>query len=124
VSNLRQRNQELAAQLGKAKASRDGFRQERDNLQKGSDEKDAELTNIRRVSANAVALDSQNRELQTSVQTLNHQLQAQISEIQELKDRRNRDWFLAGAAVLLGGILLGLLLPKLRTKRRSSWSDF
>lgn len=124
VSNLRQRNQELAAREKKATASRDELRQERDSLLKGNENKDAELTNIRRVSANAIDINSQNQELQTKLQTMNHRLQAQTSEIQELKDKRNRDWFIAGAAVLLGGILLGLILPKLRLRRRSSWSDF
>lgn len=123
VSNLRQRNQELKARLGQATASRDELRQERDRLQKGSQDKDSELADIRRVSANALDLNSQNQELQTTLQTMNHRLQAQTSEIQELKDRKNRDWFIAGAAVLIGGILLGLLLPKIRMRRRSSWSD-
>ncbi|MCH8959731.1 MAG: TIGR04211 family SH3 domain-containing protein [Proteobacteria bacterium] len=123
ASNLRQRNQELVARLGQATAGRDELRQERDRLAKGNQDKDAELVNIRRVSANAIDLNSQNQELQTTLQTMNHRLQAQTSEIQELKDRKNRDWFVVGAAVLIGGILLGLLLPKLRMRRRSSWSD-
>jgi SH3 domain protein len=123
VSNLRQRNQELEARLGQATASRDELRQERDGLLRSNQGKDTELADIRRVSANAIDLNSQNQELQTSVQTMNHRIQAQTSEIQELKDGRNRDWFLAGAAVLIGGILLGLILPKLRVRRRSSWSD-
>ncbi len=123
VSNLRQRNQELNARLGQATASRDELRQERDGLLRSNQGKDTELADIRRVSANALDLNSQNQELQTGVQTMNHRIQAQTSEIQELKDRKNRDWFLAGAAVLIGGILLGLILPKLRVRRRSSWSD-
>lgn len=123
VSNLRQRNQELVARLGQATASRDELRQERDRLQEGNQDKDTELADIRRVSARALDLNSQNQELQTTLQGMNHRLQAQTSEIQELKDRKNRDWFVAGAAVLIGGILLGLLLPKIRLRRRSSWSD-
>ncbi len=124
VSDLRQQNQELVARARQATASRDEFRQERDRLLKGNQEKDSELADIRRVSANAIDLNSENQELQTTLQTMNHRMQAQKSEIQELKDKRNRDWFIAGAAVLLGGILLGLILPKLRLRRRSSWSDF
>lgn len=124
VNDLRQRNQELVARAGQATASRDEFRQERDRLLKGNQDKDAELADIRRVSANAIDLNNENQTLQTTLQTMNHRMQAQTSEIQELKDKRNRDWFIAGAAVLLGGILVGLILPKLRLRRRSSWSDF
>ena len=71
VSNLRQRNQELEARLGQATASRDELRQERDGLLRSNQGKDTELADIRRVSANAIDLNSQNQELQTSVQTMN-----------------------------------------------------
>ena len=43
-------------------------------------------------------------------------------ENQVLKDRAKKDWFLAGAGVMLIGIVLGLLVSKLRL-RRSSWGD-
>jgi len=41
-------------------------------------------------------------------------------ENQVLKDRAKKDWFIAGAGVMLIGIVLGLLVSKLRV-RRSSW---
>lgn len=39
----------------------------------------------------------------------------------KLRDTTRRSWFLVGAGVLLGGILLGLIIPRLRPRRRSSW---
>lgn len=41
-------------------------------------------------------------------------------ENQVLKDRAKKDWFLAGAGVMLIGLVLGLLVSRLRL-RRSSW---
>ena len=41
-------------------------------------------------------------------------------ENQALKDRAKKDWFIAGAGVMLIGIVLGLLVSRLRL-RRSSW---
>ena len=38
-----------------------------------------------------------------------------------LASRERRDWFLAGAGAVLIGVLLGLLLPRLRAGRRRSW---
>ena len=35
--------------------------------------------------------------------------------------RSNQNWFVVGAAVLLGGIVIGLVAPTLRRKRRSDW---
>ncbi len=124
LSKLRQRNQDMGAQLAQTTASRDELSEERDRLMRDNRSRSADLEKIKKVSANAIKLDRQNQELQTSVQTLKHKLQSQASEIQSLKDKRNRDWFLAGAAVLIGGILMGLFLPKIRLRRRSSWSDF
>lgn len=35
-----------------------------------------------------------------------------------------RAWFLTGAGVLLGGFLLGLIIPRIRWRKRSSWDTF
>ncbi len=35
--------------------------------------------------------------------------------------RNNQNWFIVGAGVLLGGIVIGLVAPSLRRKRRSDW---
>lgn len=43
-------------------------------------------------------------------------------ENQVLKDRAKKDWFLAGAGVILIGIVVGLLVSRVRL-RRSSWGD-
>jgi SH3 domain protein len=38
-----------------------------------------------------------------------------------LGSRNNQNWFVVGAAVLLAGIVVGLVAPSLRRKRRSDW---
>jgi len=44
---------------------------------------------------------------------------------QALDDSSEQAWFVAGAAVLFGGILLGLLLPKLSWRRKTrNWDTF
>jgi len=42
-------------------------------------------------------------------------------EIDQVRSGSSRDWFFAGAGVLLAGILVGLIAPRLRRRRRSSW---
>jgi SH3 domain protein len=39
----------------------------------------------------------------------------------ELSGRSRQNWFIVGAAVLFGGIVIGLIAPTLRRKRRSDW---
>lgn len=60
-------------------------------------------------------------------QRLQNDLASQLGQIQEEQqaqaDRTRRDWFLIGAGVLLLGILLGVILPRLRWPRRNPWGD-
>jgi SH3 domain protein len=42
----------------------------------------------------------------------------------ELTNRNKQDWFLIGAGVVVAGVLIGLILPNLRLKRRrSTWGS-
>jgi len=50
----------------------------------------------------------------------NEQLEARH---QALAESRQQQWFLAGAGVLVGGVVLGLILPRLRPRRRSRWGS-
>jgi len=62
-----------------------------------------------------------NEQLQERVERLlerNEQLEEQNSALAE---RSRQEWFLAGAGVLVGGLILGLILPHLRPRRRDSW---
>jgi SH3 domain protein len=43
-------------------------------------------------------------------------------ENQVLKDRTNKDWFLAGGGIMLLGIIVGLLVSRFRM-RKSHWGD-
>lgn len=77
---------------------------------------------INEVAAKPILLDKENRELKEKNVTLSNEMQLISQENQILKDRSDRDWFIAGGGVIVVGILLGLLLPKLRSGKKSSWS--
>jgi SH3 domain protein len=40
-----------------------------------------------------------------------------------LQDSSNREWFLTGAGVIIIGILIGLIAPRLRPKKKSGWDS-
>lgn len=82
---------------------------------------DSELARLNEVAKKPIILDKQNRELQEKNVTLEKDLQRLNQENYSLRDRSQREWFIAGALVLFGGILLGLIIPKLRGRKRSSW---
>ena len=82
---------------------------------------DAELAKVSEVAKKPILLDRKNRELETANIELKQSIERLVIENQSLSDRSNREWFIAGALVMLGGFLIGIIAPKLRPKKRSSW---
>jgi SH3 domain protein len=81
----------------------------------------SELAAIREASANAVALRDQNEALHRRVNELTAETEAAALQNSQLASRSRQNWFVVGAVVLLGGIVIGLVAPTLRRTRRSSW---
>ena len=96
----------------------------RDDKQLAKDHKTLQdhMARINQVAAKPILLDKENRELKEQNVTLTNEMQLVSQENQILKDRSDRDWFIAGGGVIIAGILLGLLLPKLRSNKKNSWS--
>jgi SH3 domain protein len=80
-----------------------------------------ELADIRTAAANVVEIRDQNQRLQQRVIALEREVDELTANNARLAGRSNQNWFLVGAAVLLGGIVIGLVAPSLRRKRRSDW---
>jgi SH3 domain protein len=71
-----------------------------------------------------VQIAQERKKLRKQVATMSRELADQEQEIRELKNSTTQRWFLIGGGVLFGGILLGLLLPHLRVRRRKdSWGS-
>jgi SH3 domain protein len=81
-----------------------------------------ELAGIRQTAANAINIANERTELQKQVAALSRRLADLEQENRDLKNDTAQDWFVIGAGVTIGGILLGLILPSLRVRRRkTSW---
>jgi SH3 domain protein len=80
-----------------------------------------ELTSIRTASANVVEMRDQNTSLQQRLVQRDQEVEQLTAENARLAARSNQNWFVVGAAVLLGGMVIGLIAPSLRRKRRSDW---
>ena len=83
-----------------------------------------ELTEIKRTASSALAIDTENKDLKSRLVSLERQLQTVQQENEGLKDRTARDWFMVGAAVVLLGIIVGLIIPRIRFRKKSSWDTF
>ncbi|NIP89754.1 MAG: TIGR04211 family SH3 domain-containing protein [Gammaproteobacteria bacterium] len=83
----------------------------------------AELAQIKQAAADALSIKERNESLKKQVEALSLDLDAAQQTNRVLKERSERDWFIAGAGVLLGGMILGFVIPKIRWKRRRSWGE-
>jgi SH3 domain protein len=81
----------------------------------------SELEQIKKTAANVLAIDSQNQSLQQQLTDAEIRADMLEQENESLGKQTNRNWFITGALVLLGGIGAGLLLPILRFQRRSRY---
>lgn len=123
AESLASRVAELTTELEALKSERDTLDAERGGLGAETEELRAELERVRRVSASALELDKTNRELRTRLAAAEQAGDGLRAEVADLKRNTQRDWFLAGAGVLVLGLLFGLIIPKLRLGRRSRWGD-
>ncbi|NJD05784.1 MAG: TIGR04211 family SH3 domain-containing protein, partial [Methylococcaceae bacterium] len=55
--------------------------------------------------------------LQRDLESLKRAKQAQEADVRQ-------NWFMIGAGVLFSGVLLGLILPRMSWRKRSSWDSF
>jgi SH3 domain protein len=80
-----------------------------------------ELAEIRTAASNVVAIRDQNTSLQQRLIQREREVEELTAQNARLASRNNQNWFVVGAAVLLAGIVIGLVAPSLRRKRRSDW---
>lgn len=95
--------------------------QQQSSLSTDKEKLDTELARLNEIARKPIILDRQNRELQQKNVTLEKDLQRLNQENHSLRDRSQREWFIVGALVLFGGIILGIIIPKLRSRKTSSW---
>jgi SH3 domain protein len=130
VASSEQKAANLELELAKAKeeilslsTQNDSAGSQNMTLKETSQRLKKELDDLKRTASNAVALDNENRQLKEKIQQTDHKMQSLIMENNTLKDSEAKNWFLIGAAVLFGGVIFGLLIPKLRFTRKNSWGS-
>jgi SH3 domain protein len=123
LENIRNQSGDLGAQLDDLTRAKQEAEGRIRTLEAENRQLEAELSEIRRTAANVLAIDAENNALREQLSTAEVQIAALQQENGELASRRNRDWFIAGAAVLLAGVLVGIIVPRIRWRKRSRWSD-
>jgi SH3 domain protein len=90
-------------------------------LESERDQLNSELAEIKRTAASVLAIDAQNEDLRQQLADSQIEVSVLEEENETLSSQSNRFWFISGALVLFGGIILGLILPRMKFQRRSGY---
>ena len=124
LAELELENRKLTTSMTTLTEEKSGLETNLQELEGQSRGVNQELSEIKRTAYSALAIDSENKDLKGRMVSLERQLQTVQQENEALKDRTARDWFMVGAAVILLGIIVGLIIPKIRFRKKSSWDTF
>ena len=115
---------ELSSRLAKLRDDHKALMQEHDRLKQAKTQVDQEFAALKRTASNAVRIANERNELRKQVASMTREIEDVKQLNRELENKTAQNWFLIGAGVVVGGILLGLILPHLRLRRRkSSWGS-
>ena len=123
IVSLRAKTKDLNKQLKSLSSSSSNLTRDTNRLGKSNKQLKSELEKIKKIAANQIALNDENKILKEQVLSLKREMQSVQQENLSLQDREARDWFLIGAGVCVVGIVMGLILPNLRFRRKQSWSS-
>ena len=124
LSSAAERGSSLTSQLDTIRGEYSSAENQIRDLQADKSALEKDLADLRRTAANVLAIDSQNVELQEKLTNAEISIDRLNEEIRALSSQTNRNWFITGSLVLIGGIVLGLVLPRLRLPKRSRYDTF
>lgn len=122
LETLQTQNRQLQAKIDELGQSQGSLDSQLGSVNSENRKLKEELEKLRKLAARPMELAEQNESMKKRLLDLEMETQLLSEKNASLKDRSQRDWFIAGAGVLIAGILLGLLLPKLR-RQHSRWGD-
>lgn len=123
LEQTREQLQAAQQQLRDVQSKATDLDQTRDQLAKENAKLTRELEEIRRTSANTLKIAEENRQLSRRLAEMQQDTMLLRQDNETLKDRSRRDWFVVGAIVVVGSMLLGILLTRIRWRKRSGWGD-
>lgn len=134
----RERFQRLTVQAEKQRASisalkteLEEFRQSKkehegtiSNLQINLSRTKSELAKLKESTRDTVRVIKQNDTLKARINELESDILKLTRENADYKDSTAMDWFIRGASVSLIAFLLGILVTRIRWKKRDSWGNY
>lgn len=120
LAALKKKNQELAAGQNNASQTASELNRQNKSLQDANAKLEKELNYIKDVSGNAISINQRNQQLIEENQQLKNDIDLLSSDNERLKGDAKSQYFMMGAGAILLGLILGLVLPSLKPKRKDS----
>lgn len=121
ISELQQNNADLQQRLSTLLNGSSKPDEVRQDLVAQNSRLKSRLQDIRETSADAMRISKENEKYRRQLMTLRSDVDRLKHENNALQSRR--DGMKIGALILFGGILLGLVLPVFRRRRRDNWDS-
>lgn len=124
LAALYEENQRLKAELASLKSSKEAA--EKTTQEAGAEmaRLSSEVTSIRQASANVLQIQNERDQLTQEKAKLEGEMEALRREMRAMDASGKQDWFMIGASVLFGGIVLGLFLPRFSWRKKTGWDSF
>ncbi len=123
LAKLKQDNSELSARLATVAEEKSVLETDQKSLLADKRGVEESLEELHRTASSTIAIAEERDSLRDQTTALQDMVEALRQENGDLKNRTAQRWALIGAGVLFGGILLGLILPRMRFRRRRSWDS-
>lgn len=116
-------NKALRKEIDELKKAKQGLQRDESKLQLSNRSLQDQVDRISKLSANTIQVDDENKQLKQQLADSQAAVSALNIDNGLLASRSNREWFLVGGGVLVLGLLLGLILPRISWRKKDSWSD-
>lgn len=123
LKKLEAENAQLKKETGSTSETNTSLSKELSSLKTKYKKQEQELTHLRSVAAKPLKLENENQQMKKDYLKLENEHELLRQENQVLQDSSDRDWFINGALVIIAGIIIGLIAPRLKPRKKSTWGS-
>jgi len=124
LTNANTQGSSLTSQLDAVKSEYTAASQQIATLERDKGRLEQELAEVKRTAANVLSINDQNKSLREQLANVEIEVATIEQQNRELTSQTTRYWFMAGALVLVVGVILGIWLPRIRWQRRTRYDRF